>query len=148
MGSHALSPTYPVGPFWSKPMWLKDPVPISAWPSKKRTWTGVRKYRNDYIAYFLRQNPQLFPVIIIELSANFWGWLYLFPAYGELAIWPHLIFDKHQVKNHRSRSICLLMCSKIVIKPRQSIIKVKSHIMSVVKVKTSTPVHFRIFRCH
>ena len=43
-------------------------------------WFG--KHRNDYVAYFLRQNSQMFPIIIIKLLANFWGWLYLFPAYG------------------------------------------------------------------
>ena len=48
---------------------------------KGRTQIGVGKHGNDYIAYFLRQKSQLFPIIIIKLLDNFWGWLYLFPAY-------------------------------------------------------------------
>ena len=38
------------------------------------------------------------------------------------------------------------MCSEIVIKPKQCIIK--SHLMSVVKVQSVAPVHFRVGRCH
>ena len=36
------------------------------------------------------------------------------------------------------------MCSKIAIKLRQCIIKIKSHIMSIVKVQSITPVHSRV----
>ena len=41
-----------------------------------------------------------------------------------------------------------LMCSKIVIKLRQCIIKIKSHVMSIVRVQSVAPVHFRVVRCH
>ena len=45
---------------------------------------GLKWDWNDYIAYFLRQKSQLFPVIIIKLLANFWGWPYFFLAYGSI----------------------------------------------------------------
>ena len=40
------------------------------------------------------------------------------------------------------------MCSKIVTKSRQYIIKIKSHIMCIIKTQSVAPVHFRIVRCH
>ena len=40
------------------------------------------------------------------------------------------------------------MCSKIVTKPRQCIIKVESHILSIDKVQSIAPVHFSIVRRH
>ena len=43
----------------------------------------VGKQGNDYTAYFLRQKSQVIPIIIIKLLTNFWGWLYLFPAYRD-----------------------------------------------------------------
>ena len=47
-------------------------------------------------------------------------------------------------------SLLFNMLSRLVITflPRQSVIKVKSHIMSVVQVQSVTPIHIRIVRCH
>ena len=42
----------------------------------------------------------------------------------------------------------LQMSGKIVIKPRQCIIKIKSHIMSIVHVQSVAPVHFRVAKYH
>ena len=49
--------------------------------------------------------------------------------------------------DHSSRTI-YPMCSEIVIKLRQCIIKIKSHIISIVKVQNVAPVHLRVVRCH
>ena len=40
------------------------------------------------------------------------------------------------------------MCSEIVIKPRQCIIKIKSHVMSIAKVQSVVPIPLRVVRCH
>ena len=40
------------------------------------------------------------------------------------------------------------MCNEIVIKLRQCIIKIKSHVMSIVKVQCVAPVHLRVVRYH
>ena len=40
------------------------------------------------------------------------------------------------------------MCSEIVIKPRQCIIKIKSHVMSIAKVQSVVLVPLRVVRCH
>ena len=40
------------------------------------------------------------------------------------------------------------MCSQIVIKLRQCIIKIKSHVMSIAKVQSVIPVRLRLVRCH
>ena len=39
------------------------------------------KTGNDYIAYFLRQKSQVFPITLIKLLASFGGWFGFFPAY-------------------------------------------------------------------
>ena len=40
------------------------------------------------------------------------------------------------------------MCNEIVIKLRQCIIKIKSHVMSIVTVQSVAPVYLRVVRYH
>ena len=57
-----------------------------------------------------------------------------------------MFLDKSVSFTLRNKSFS--MHSKIVIKQSQCIIKITSHVMSIVKVQSVAPVHFRVVRCH